>query len=63
MPTDAVVKKMKRVGTQLWTRRVQCGMEILYHEERSTQQMVWTKPDFIEVRMDAEVSMYILISE
>ncbi len=38
-------------------------MGILYHEERSTRQMVWTKPDFIEVRMDAEVSMYILISE
>ena len=25
--------------------------------------MTWTMPDFEEVRMDAEVSMYILISE
>jgi len=25
--------------------------------------MVWTKPEFVEVRMDAEVSSYILVSE
>jgi len=26
-------------------------------------RMVWTKPDFVEVRMDAEVSSYIFVSE
>ena len=25
--------------------------------------MVWTKPEFIEVRMDAEVSSYIFVAE
>jgi len=25
--------------------------------------MAWEKPEFTEVRMDAEVSMYILVSE
>ncbi|MBI3797889.1 MAG: pyrroloquinoline quinone precursor peptide PqqA [Deltaproteobacteria bacterium] len=25
--------------------------------------MVWTKPEFVEVRMDAEVSSYILVAE
>jgi len=25
--------------------------------------MVWTKPEFVEVRMDAEISSYILVAE
>jgi len=25
--------------------------------------MVWTKPEFVEVRMDAEVSSYIFVAE
>lgn len=39
-------------------------LDMAYSQPRKEVSTVeWTMPDFEEVRMDAEVSMYILISE